>query len=188
MSEYKSLTEYFPNKKGLAFLIIFIFILFAILVCVSYTPIATWSADSIPYGYQKRNMSTPSSRLVGHWISENGDHHIFYSLIDRSLQIGTYQLSLNSYKTKSSDPIKFKIISEKSSGTRLVIREFPNNTKLEATTGLDLSKSDIVCCISKDGKSMSQEYKFLEKRHLSIYHYVDGRVDPSSGFIPDHLK
>ena len=133
-------------------------------------------------------MSTPSSRLVGHWISENEDHHIFYSLIDLSLQTGTYQLSLNSYKSKACTPNKFKILSEESSGTQLTIRTFPNTNRLEAVTGLDMSTSDILCCIPKDGQSMSQEYTFLGKRHLCIYHYVDGRIDPSGSFIPYHPK
>jgi hypothetical protein len=178
--------NYNKSKWILALIIVAAFAVFFIIVLFSNTPVATWSADSIPDSFQKRDMSTPSSRLVGHWISENGSHELYYNLIDHSLKIGTY--ILDNYNTKPSSPIKLKILSEESNGTQLIMRTFPDTTKLEAVTGLDFTKSDIECCIPKDGQSMSQEYTFLGERHLNIYHYVDGRVDPSSSFIPYHPK
>ncbi|MFQ6036691.1 MAG: hypothetical protein ACE5NM_12710 [Sedimentisphaerales bacterium] len=128
---------------------------------------------------QQRDLSTPSSRLIGHWKNVEGDGGVYYSPIDPALRIGTYRLCNTPYGSYGP-PFQFRILFEEPSGQKLIIRVFKNLAlkQLEATTGLDFSKSDIVCCISKDGQLMSQEYTCMGERVLVVYRYVDNKTTP----------
>jgi hypothetical protein len=146
-----------------------------IVVHLSNTPAAT-RADSNPIYGQQRDLSTPSSRLVGHWISESGSHQLYYTSSDPSLKIGTFKL--HNCNGEPSQPMWYKILYEDPAEDKLVIRQFRNLARLEATTGLDLSESDVLCTISKDGLLMSKEHTFLGNRSLTVYRYVDDNTTP----------
>jgi len=105
-------------------------------------------------------LSTPSSRLVGHWRSDNDAFwtDVHYGPTD-SVGMGTC------YAVDGRVLFKFQILSEDRWGIRLVAREFLNRVALY----------DVEYCVSKDGRSMTKEYIFESgSRVLSEYRRVDG--------------
>lgn len=165
------------NVKWLALTFLVIILIAIIAVRFSNTPAAT-RADGIPAGWQQRDLSTPSSRLVGHWENVNGGADIYYDFIDPQLKIGSCIIS----NRNGNLPVQFKVLSEEPSGKNLKIREFFSLDKGQVSF-------DLQCCIPKDGQSMTKEYTYSDgSNSLFIYRYVDGRVDPSSTFIPFHHK
>ena len=141
-----------------------------VVVCVSDTPTAT-RANKIDFVslQQQRDLSTPSSRLVGHW---EGDGTLYYRPIDRSLGYGTY--------TWGNVPVQFKVLSESRSGTYLRTREF-----LKLDSGAHCA--NVEYCIPKDGQSMTKEIVFNDgSQGLFKYSYVDDstHVDSFGGYKP----
>jgi hypothetical protein len=128
----------------------------------------------------QRDLSTPSSRLVGHWKNFDGNGEVYYNIIDSSLKVGTKRLRNEPYGN-FGPPIRFKIVHEEPSGDHLVIREYNDALlKLGAELGIDTRKSDITICVPKQGQSMSQEYIFCSggSNTLQVYRYVDDKIDP----------
>jgi hypothetical protein len=117
----------------------------------------------------QRDLSSPSSRLAGHWEGR------YYSPVDPELKIGTYRLIMSDGRV--GPPIRFRVISEQSSENHLVIREYAYDPQIEAL-GLDTSKSDIECCISKDGQLMTRDYVFMGHRMFTVTHYIDDKTAP----------
>lgn len=130
--------------------------------------------DDLVTSTPQRDLSTPSSRLVGHWVRIDNSGEIYYGPIEPSLKIGNYRL-YNESSGILGPPFQFKVLFEEPAGQKLIIRVFKNQEllELEATTGYDFSKSDILCCISKNGQSMSQEYTSMGIRRLDLYRYVN---------------
>jgi len=157
------------NKKTAKWFIfvLFIIILIAIIAArFSNTP-ADIRADSNPlYGLQ-RDISTPSSRLIGHWIGVPDADRLFYQPIDHPLDYGTFTWILN-----SNIVAKFKILSESHSGQYLKTREFLllDNCMDHAT---------VEYYIPKDGLSMTKEMFYEDgTSRLFEYRYVDSRTHP----------
>jgi len=135
-------------------------------------------AKTLGSNVQKRDLSTPSSRLVGLWKNVDYNGEVYYSLIDPELRIGTYRLR-NTSNVNFGPPIRFKILNEERSGDKLIIREFNDNLlKLGARIGIDVRMSDITCCIPKHGRSMTKEYTFGGEPILSVYRYVGDKSHP----------
>lgn len=165
------------KEKVKWFVLALLIVILTAILAVRFSNIpAAARADSDPIYRQQRDLSTPSSRLVGHWISESGSHQLYYTLSDPSLKIGTFKL--HNCNENPSQPMWYKILYEDPAEDKLVIRQFRNLARLEATTGLDLSESDVLCTISKDGLLMSKEYTFLGNRSLTVYRYVDNNTTP----------
>jgi len=117
----------------------------------------------------RRNLSTPSGRLAGHWRSIGGDESI-YSTPDPSLGTGVCKM-----QSKSENSVfRFRVVSEDASGTNLVIRNFNDvwAAQMKIVSGLDLFQSDVVCSIPKDGRRMTQEFSCGDMRFLTVYEYV----------------
>ena len=147
----------------------------------SNTPVATRAnkIDFVPLT-QQRDLSTPSSRLVGHWINVEYGDEVYFSPIDPDLKIGNYRLG-NKSKGRVSPPLRFKVISENPAGLQLVIRQYDQNEetrKLGARIGMDFWQSDVTYTISKNGQSMTAEYIFSGSQILSVYRYVDDKTSP----------
>jgi hypothetical protein len=138
----------------------------------------------------KRDLSTPSSRLVGHW--ERADGQIYYgaagfgcgvinSFGTGVIPTGNISNILLEYKLRngiilSSDskniPIRYKILSEDRSGEKLVIREY---WLLDYATPSDI----VECYISKNGYFMVKEYIGNDGNNVLLhYHYVDNVTGP----------
>lgn len=119
----------------------------------------------------RRDLSTPSGRLIGHWRSADGGGELIYSsTFDPSLRVGTYRIQ----SQLQNSVFRFKVISEDVSGTNLVIRNFNDvwAAQMKIAASLDLSQSDVSCFISKDGRRMTQECTFGGIRSLYVYEYV----------------
>jgi len=157
----------------------FLAIVFVVIIVARFSDIpAGTRADSIPAGWQQRDLSTPSSRLVGHWRNVNGGADLYYDFIDPQLKVGTFIIS----NRDGNFPTQFKVLSEEPSGKDLKIREFFSLDEGQESV-------DLQCCIPKDGQLMTKEYTFKNGNStLLLYRYVDGRIDPSSSFIPFHPK
>jgi len=124
-----------------------------------------------------RNLSTPSIRLAGRWRQIGYyNSELYFSPIEAELGIGAYRIG-NHGEASFGQPRQFRILREHSSGTELIYREFkPLSIKrLELETGLDLTKSDVRCCVSKDGSTMTLEYTTGGDPDptLSVYQYVN---------------
>jgi len=152
----------------------------------SNTPSATWADRSIKYfsnivsSVPQRDLSTPSSRLVGHWRNVDYDDEIYFSPIDPDLRIGTYRRR-NKSDGSAGPPLWFKVIFEDPKGTQLVIRQYDENEEIRmlgAKIGIDFWRSDVTYTISKHGQSMTAEYIFSGSQMFSVYNYVDNKTYP----------
>jgi hypothetical protein len=171
--------------KWLTFAILAIVFIGIIVHHFPNTPASAWSkireavsTNTIHYK-QQRDLSTPSSRLVGHWISEDRKCELYYKLVDPSLRIGTF--IVDNWNTKPSSPMRFKILSEGPKADDLIIREFmpiAKKAKLELAIGEPITQSAITHCIPKHGQSMTREYTSLGEQMLEVYHYVDDKTNP----------
>lgn len=104
-------------------------------------------------------LSSPSSRLVGHWGSDNDPFwsDVEYGPMD-SVGMGTC------HGPDGSVLFTFQILSEDRPGTRLVVREYLDRIALY----------DVEYCVSIDGCSMTKEYVTESgTRMLSKYRRVD---------------
>ena len=165
------------ESKWLSVVILAIVFTSILIYCHSNTP-ATTLAHRIEIDplKQQRDLSTPSSRLVGRWINKSGDQQLYYTLTDASLKIGT-SLIHNSDRNPCR-PIWFKILHEEPTGEKLVLSEFKNLRKFKLHLGFRNTPSIITHIVSKHGMSMSQEYTLMGNQERSVYRYVDDKTSP----------
>jgi hypothetical protein len=92
-----------------------------------------------------RDLSTPASRLVGHWESQTDRvmTHAIYGPVNAS-GAGTC------YNPDGSVHFTFKVLYEDPTGTRLVLSEGENESTQIETEYI----------IAPDGRSMTKEYKY----------------------------
>jgi len=168
-------------------LLVFLIIIFLGIIASRFTgtPADTQGGASVPSfteivsSLPKRDLSTPSSRLVGHWVGDKGGSELYFSPVCPSLQIGTY--ILDNWNTKPSPPMTFKVLFEDTSGKCLIIREYSKHShllELGAKIGMKMTMSDVTLCISKDGQSMTREYIQGWTPVLEVLHYVDEKTIP----------
>jgi hypothetical protein len=112
---------------------------------------------------QQRDLSTPSSRLVGHWENAEGGADLYYGAVDPHLNIGTLMLRNHSGR--------FKILSENHSRAELVLRQYIRFDNVEGSV-------DVKCYIPRNGRWMTMEWAFHDGNYTSVYHYVDGNTAP----------
>lgn len=124
----------------------------------------------------RRDLSTPSSRLVGHWRNEQGTTDLYYIITDYSLKIGYF--IIHNKRGRPGAPIRFKILSEELSGDRLIVRQFQDFRRLELVLGYRITQSAVTHCIPKHGQSMTQEQTSMGDPILSVYRYVDDKTRP----------
>lgn len=125
--------------------------------------VKVWQPRNLP-----RDLSTPSSRLVGHWIGVPYGGRLFYPPIDRSLDYGTF-----TWIPMWDGVVKFNVLSESRSGNYLTTREF-----LESDFSME--SLNVEYCISKDGQSMTREITTESgSRCLFKYRYVDNLSHPT---------
>ena len=183
------ITEFFNREqyKWVAFVLLVVVLSAIIVVRFSNTPTTT-RADNrsvanefefVP-SQQQRDLSTPSSRLVGHW--KNVDYYCeqYFSQIDSALRIGTNRVK-NKPNGRLGLPFRFKILFENPSGTQLVVRPYGRNEVLRAASEqieMELWMSDVTYTIPKHGQSMTEEYTVGESQVFAVYHYVDNKTDP----------
>ena len=101
-----------------------------------------------------RDLSTPSNRLVGHWVNANETHH-YFGPIDPKTETGTYieyAIGVTSY-------YDYWIISESIDGTKIIIDIFSD----EYPQCLDFT-------ITKDG--------IIKDGYGGVFAYVDDKIKP----------
>jgi len=138
-------------KEQLKWLVVAILAIILVILIKPFisVPYSTWA--------DKRDLSTPSDRLIGHW---SGSTKLYYSAVDPQLKIGCGIIS----NSNNDIPFKFKILWEESSGKNIKTREFFS----------DGNFYNVDCCISNDGQSMTKEYTDKDGiRSLFVYHYID---------------
>jgi hypothetical protein len=153
-------------EKWFVIVLLFIILIAIITTRLLHTP-AVGRADNTRIYEQQRDLSTPSSRLVGHWIGVPEGDKLYYQLIDHSFEYGIFTWIL-----KSNIVAKYKIISESPSGEQLKTREFflLDNCMERAT---------VEYFVSKDGLSMTKKMFYEDGTHeLFNYRYVDGSTHP----------
>jgi uncharacterized RDD family membrane protein YckC len=155
-----------------------------IIVHFSNTPADTRAnqIDFVPL-QQQRDLTTPSSRLVGRWesVHNNGEEYteLCYSRTDPDMKIGTYRIH-NRPGGVLGPPFRFKISFEEPSGNRIVLRDFNDSFyKFSIKYGGPVMppSRDVVITIPKHGMSMTMEY---DSESLTLYHYVDEQLGPGS--------
>jgi len=111
-----------------------------------------------------RDLSTASSRLVGHWQSDGGDHELYFTF-DPSIKVGRYVVH-NRHKRPSA-PMRFKVLFE--SGELVRMRKFHSSGQL---------MGDYEYRIGKNGQSMTLEYCVNKSPILTVFRYVDNNTAP----------
>ena len=113
-----------------------------------------------------RDLSTPSSRLVGHWRNIGGGADIYYGPIDFRSQAGTFTISTPDGQFSRG----FKILFEEHSGNKLTVKEYLQYSNRSGTVVAEYF-------LSEDGRSMVKEYLLNEGPFLT-YRYVDDKTVP----------
>jgi hypothetical protein len=112
----------------------------------------------------KRDLTTPSLRLIGHWKSKVGDN-LYYSAIDTSQGIGSYFLVQPNGNVAH---YHYSIVSEMSNGERV---------KVKLLNSDDWSRVETYY-ISKDGKRMIIETVLLGFEVSATLEYIDSKITP----------
>lgn len=127
-----------------------------------------------------RDLSTPSSRLAGYWMSERDGRGKYYSHIGSDLKTGFVQTCNNSNTGRIGRPLSFQVLSEELSNNRIVIRQngqIDALSNLSQKTGMDAAaRSNTSITISPDGQSMTEEYNHAGQPMLETYYYVGHKI------------
>jgi len=112
----------------------------------------------------KRDLTTPSLRLIGHWKSKVGDN-LYYSAIDTSQGIGSYFLAQPNGNVAH---YQYSIVGETSNGERVRVKLLNSD---------DWSRVETYY-ISKDGKRMIIETVLLGFEVSATLEYIDSKTTP----------
>ena len=132
---------------------------------------------------QARDLSKPSSRIVGHWKNVDDNSECYFSPIDPDRRIDTYRLR-DKPSGRSGHPSRFKVVFESPSATQLVMYPYDKNEFLRnlnnpsGETNANPWMTDIVYTIAKHGQSMTEEYIFSGRPIVEVYRYVDNKTGP----------
>lgn len=146
--------------------------IFAIAVIVEIMPPSSMGSLQEESG---RDLSTPSSKLAGHWLNRETGQHLYFHDIQREHSMGrSTRLNADGEFIHS----KFKMIREKSNEDLLIIRDFL--PVRYGATPFPPALVDYNVHISKDGQSLTLERLQMESPHnSSTYDYI-------CAFVPDH--
>jgi hypothetical protein len=101
-----------------------------------------------------RDLSTPSSRLIGHWINEHEVHH-YFGAIDLKTDTGIFV----SYNNGEATYFNYQVINEDLRGEKIIIEifgdEYPQYPEFTLT---------------KDGA--------IKAGYGGVFAYVDGKKTP----------
>ncbi len=129
-------------------------------------PLRTMAMQLLRNG--QRDLSTPSSRLVGLWESDNDMMftRVCYGPAHEPRGTGTY----TGYTADNSHAVDYRILSEDRSGTNLAMWEYVQRV-------VCFERVDYF--IAKDGQSMTKEYLSKEGNRVRCnYRYIGGTSSP----------
>jgi len=105
-----------------------------------------------------RDLSTPSSRLLGYWVTDHGVYAHYHDYIS-DLKTGRFRALEFSGE--------YKVLSEDRAGTTLVVRKFIG-------IGGKIESGLVYFDIARDGSRMSAEWVFGDSHHwLMIYRWAE---------------
>lgn len=108
-----------------------------------------------------RDLSTPSSRLVGHWCGRfSDDREIFFGPIDDQTKIGNVVEVVNIEAFYH----QYRVVKEELNGVTIVYEPFSD------LIGVHPQKE---FWITKDGKTMTNANNSLE-----VFEYLDSKTEP----------
>lgn len=103
----------------------------------------------------RRDLSTPSARLIGDWVDTRGVHAHYGPL--NKIGLGEFTVGCLSGR--------YRVISEKKWGTHLALEAFVDIGGRSASLSIDVEAA-------KDGSSMSQEWTTEGSQSLMVFEYV----------------
>lgn len=111
----------------------------------------------------------PALRLAGCWVSETGDHSLYFGRVDTVSKTGTY---LPIFKSRQPRPwVRFTIVREDVKGAELVIRELDE-------AGNVVANSDSVLHLPQEGGTLIRVSMARQPPVLTVYHPVGYRGTP----------
>jgi len=111
----------------------------------------------------------PASRLAGCWVSEAGDHSLYFGRLDAVSKTGTY---LPIFKSRPPRPwVRFTVVREDVKGAEIVIRELDE-------TGNVVANSESVLHLPKEGGTLIRVSMARQPPVLTVYHPVGYKGTP----------
>lgn len=102
---------------------------------------------------QEQRASTPSTRVVGYWVSEEKNHVLHFGEIDPVRHTGTY--TVVSRHDGQANILHFRVIREEPAGERLVIRiESEIESPEFANRRLQTELPDVTLYVPRDARTM----------------------------------
>jgi hypothetical protein len=133
---------------------------------------------------QQRN-STPSSRIVGYWISEARDHVVYFGPIDPVTRTGTYtRVSRGNHQAKT---VRFTVFHEETRGDQLVIREEPEAGRPDSAVDRSPRPSvspgsseavEVTLNVPRGGETMTRVDIRDGEPVMTVYHSVQDETTP----------
>jgi hypothetical protein len=127
--------------------------------------------------------STPSSRIVGYWVSEARDHVVYFGPIDRVLRTGAYTTAHRGDHRVST--VCFTVIHEEAAGEELVIREEHHTGSRDSNVGDSERSADdesraaeVTLNVPRNGKTMTRVDIRDEQPVMTVYRNAGDAVAP----------
>jgi hypothetical protein len=120
------------------------------------------SDSAVPATGLESAASTPSSRIVGYWVSEQRDHVMHFDPIDPASREGT--CTVVSRGDKHVETVPFTIVHEETAGEQLVIRRGgqPREKLVIKHSGagidyrMEVESMEMTLNVARDAKSMTR--------------------------------
>jgi len=152
-----------PRRQG-------VFALIAIPALALIIVLALSDLHSVPFrrgrGFEqgaRRPGLAPSVRLPGCWVSETGDHSLYFGCIDPALRTGSYVPILKSHQPQPW--VRFTIVHEDVEGAEMVIRDLDESGQVAAN-------SESVLHLPKQGGTLIRVSMAQQPPVLTVYHPV----------------
>jgi len=134
------------------------------------------SSASAPKEARAPHQSTALSRLLGHWVSEEGGDRLYFVHIDAASRMGTYvQFSQN---RRPGCRVWFDVIHEDSKGEQLIIRRWSEPADgSKANRSPAAAGSEATVYIPRHGASLTWIDIQGGSPTLKVYHRLDSSPD-----------
>ena len=134
-----------------------------IILALSDLPSVPFRRGRGPEQSARQAGPAPSLRLPGCWVSETGDHSLYFGCIDPALRTGSYVPILKSHQPQPW--VRFTIVHEDVEGAEMVIRDLDESGKVAAN-------SESVLHLPKQGGTLIRVSMAQQPPVLTVYHPV----------------
>ncbi len=158
-----------PKRQGVFGLIAIPALALIIILALSDLPSVPLRRGRGPEQSARQAGPAPSLRLPGCWVSETGDHSLYFGRIDPVSKIGSYVPIL---KGRPPQPwVRFTIVHEDVAGTELVIRDLDES-------GNAAARAENVLHLPKKGGTLIRVSMAQQPPGLTVYHPVSSKGIP----------